>query len=333
MGNEDLGSHYHQIGELSQATKAYGRMRDFCTTPAHIASMSFRIMQVSIDRGDWLAVMSNIHKVRNLQVKQEDAIKTEAKINAAHGLSHLAQGHYHEAAEKFLHVDPALADSYNEVLTSNDVAVYGGLCALASMDRIELQGKVLESVSFRQFLEMEPHIRRAISFFCSRKFRQCLEILESYKADYLLDIHLQHHIEDIYSAIRNKSIVAYFIPFSRVTLSEVADVFFPNVSDQRIIDDELVNLIERGLLDFKIDLEDRVLIENETNVRMETYDRILGTLQDFEKELHIKILTANARAAGLVIQPPPKKGDTQHFSETESMDEGTAPRSPGQSRR
>merc|ERR1711939_1183957 len=34
MGNEDLGSHYYRIGDLVNASKAYSRMRDYCTTPA-----------------------------------------------------------------------------------------------------------------------------------------------------------------------------------------------------------------------------------------------------------------------------------------------------------
>ena len=53
MGNEDLGSHYHSIGDLNNALKAYSRMRDYCTTPAHIASTSFRIIQVGENDAVW----------------------------------------------------------------------------------------------------------------------------------------------------------------------------------------------------------------------------------------------------------------------------------------
>ena len=308
MGNEDLGVHYHQIGDLSAATKAYARMRDYCTTPAHIASMSFRIIQVSIDRGDWLAVMSNVHKIKNLQVKKEDALKNLPRTNAAYALSHMAQGHYHDAAINFLSVDPALADTYTEVLTSNDVAVYGGLCALASMDRTELTAKVLDSPTFRQFLELEPHIRRAISFFCNSKYSQCLEILEAYKADYLLDLHLHPHVQPIYSAIRSKAIVAYFAPFSRVTLASMAQVFFPTVTDTTIVDNELIDMIERGILDAKIDLEKRVLVSKESDLRNEVQENVLRTIEEFTRELHLKILRMNASAAGIEVKPASKRG-------------------------
>jgi hypothetical protein len=40
---------------------------------------------------------------------------------------------------QFLEVGPELGNSYNEVMAPQDVATYGGLCALASFDRMELK--------------------------------------------------------------------------------------------------------------------------------------------------------------------------------------------------
>jgi len=40
---------------------------------------------------------------------------------------------------QFLEVSPELGNSYNEVIAPQDVATYGGLCALASFDRTELK--------------------------------------------------------------------------------------------------------------------------------------------------------------------------------------------------
>lgn len=40
---------------------------------------------------------------------------------------------------QFLEVGPDLGNSYNEVIAAQDVATYGGLCALASFDRAELK--------------------------------------------------------------------------------------------------------------------------------------------------------------------------------------------------
>ncbi|KKK13951.1 COP9 signalosome complex subunit 1 [Aspergillus ochraceoroseus] len=289
MGNEDLGQHYHQIGDLVSAFKAYSRMRDYCTTPSHIASMLFKIINVAIERGDWLSVQSHVSRLRGLQSKQEEQAKNQPKMSAAMGLSQLHSGSYLEAANSFLATDPSLSDSYNEVLTSNDVAVYGGLCALASMDRNELQRRVLDNNSFRNFLELEPHIRRAISFFCNSKFRPCLEILEAYRADYLLDIHLQRHVQTLYTRIRTKSIQQYLIPFNRVSLDSMSKIFVlgsrpnqPSETDSSSpFVQELIGLIQDSTLDARIDLEKRVLVSSQDDLRMEVQEAALDSLENY----------------------------------------------------
>ncbi|KAF7509504.1 hypothetical protein GJ744_007904 [Endocarpon pusillum] len=308
MGNEDLGAHYHAIGDLASATKAYGRMRDYCTTPAHIASTSFRVIEVAIDQNNWLAVQSSVHKIRNLQLKADDHGKAQPKTQAAMGLSQMHAGDYRDAAISFLNTDPSLGDKYNEVLTSNDVAVYGGLCALASMSREELQALVLDNTTFRNFLELEPHIRRAINFFCSAKYTQSLAILDAYRADYLLDLHLQRHLVKIYGRIRTKSIVQYFAPFSHVTLDSMARTFASQDQSNPPIEDELVPLIAAGTLKAKIDLEHRVLVADEVDLRAEVHREALESVKRFKKEAHLKLMRMEFLNAGLEIKAPPRQG-------------------------
>ncbi|BDD57699.1 hypothetical protein MAP00_003045 [Monascus purpureus] len=311
MGNEDLGLHYHQIGQLAPASKAYSHMREFCTTPGHVASMLFKIINVAIERGDWLSVQSNVNRLRNLQSKPEEQARHQPKISAALGLSQLHSELYLEAANSFLSVDPSLAYTYNEVLTPNDVAVYGGLCALASMDRSELQRHVLENNSFRNFLELEPHIRRAISFFCNSKFRPCLDILDAYRADYLLDLHLQRHFEALYSQIRTKSIQQYLVPFSLVSLDSMAKIFAPTVmggqaqplDSQSPLVQELIELIRDGTLEMRIDLEKGVLVSNQTDLRTDVQQAALDSVQEYIREAHIRLLRTNILHAGLEVRP------------------------------
>ncbi|KAL2870018.1 COP9 signalosome complex subunit 1 [Aspergillus lucknowensis] len=310
MGNEDLGQHYHRTGDLTAASKAYSRMRDFCTTPSHVASMLFKIISVAIERGEWLSVQSNVQRLRSLQTKQEEQSKNQPKISAALGLSQLHSGSYLDAANSFLATEPSLGDSYNDILSSNDVAVYGGLCALASMDRNELQRRVLDNNSFRNFLELEPHIRRAISFFCNSKFRPCLEILDAYRADYLLDIHLQRHVETLYTRIRTKSIQQYLVPFNRVSLESMSKIFvLGNRTDQPSPDSnsafvqELIELIQNGTLDSRIDLEKHVIVSSQGDKRIEVQEAALESLENYIEEAHIRLLRTNIVRAGLEVRP------------------------------
>lgn len=315
MASEELGKHYHSIGDLQSALKNFNRMRDYCTTPAHIATVAFHVIAVNIEQKSWLGVQNQVSKIRNLQMKPEE---NQPRVAAAQGLHHMALGDYREAAGAFLGVETTLGDSYNEILSSNDVAVYGGLCALASMSRSELKSHVLESTSFRSFLELEPHIRRAINSFCASKYSQCLEILELYRADYMLDIYLQDQLPTIYQRIRTKSIVQYFQPFSRVTLDSMEKMFgtAPNWSSKQgtqnakaaseAFRDELIQMIQSHALSARIDLENDVLIAHESSRRAAMQQEALETVDSFIREARLKLMRLNAINGGLEVKPAGK---------------------------
>jgi len=323
MGSEELGVHYHQTGDLANALKSFNRMRDYCTTPAHIASTAFRVIAINIEQKNWLGVSSQVTKIRSLQFKPEETAKNAPKICVAQGLQYMSLGDFKEAANSFLNTDFSLGDSYNEVISSNDVAVYGGLCALASMNRSELQSKVLDNTNFRSFLELEPHIRRAINSFCASKYSQCLDILESYRADYLLDIYLQDQLSTIYQSIRTKSIVQYFQPFSRVTLDSMEQMFGGSsdrsgtsasngtsshtTASYEIFKNELISMIESNALQARIDLENNVLIAYEESPRAVMQQQALDTVDNFIREARIKLLRLNAMNGGLEVKPAPKE--------------------------
>lgn len=332
MGNEDLGTHYYTIGDLNNALKAYSRMRDYCTTPAHIASTAFRIIAVSIEQKSWLAVNAQVVKIHNLQMKPDDNTRSLPKTFAALGLYQMSIRDYRLAATSFLTCDSSLGDSYNDVVTSNDIAVYGGLCALASMSRSELQTRVLENTNFRNFLELEPHIRRAIAFFCASKYSQCLEILDSYRADYLLDLYLQPLLPDIYKKIRTKSIIQYFQPFSTVTL-ESMEKMFSSRSDSNPSDDggaakqefleEVIALIEGGKLDARIDLEHETLVALDHEPRAEAQQEALNMVEAFTREARMKLIGLQAISAGLEIKQLPRKKGWDTDTEFTSYDDNS----------
>ena len=46
MGHNDLGDHYYNMGDLSNALKSYMRTRDYCTTPKHVVDMCLAVIRV-----------------------------------------------------------------------------------------------------------------------------------------------------------------------------------------------------------------------------------------------------------------------------------------------
>ncbi|KPI45039.1 COP9 signalosome complex subunit 1 [Cyphellophora attinorum] len=321
MGNEDLGIHYQDLGDLINASKAFGRMRDFCTTPAHISQTAFHIIDVAVEQRNWMAVQSQVVKIQALQMKPEES-RHQRIVTAINGLQRMCNGEYKDAAFLFLSCDPAISELgqiLTKFMTLNDIAVYGGLCALATMSRSELQARVLDNPSFRNFLELEPHIRRATSFFVACKYTQCLEILESYRNDYLLDLYLQPHVDRLYRRVREKSIVQYFEPFGSVRLENMEKVFgeaavktttnnaattngVTHISITLL--DELVTLIEEGKLNARLDMEKNLLVVSKPDARVDTYKEAERTLDNFTKDAYLKLMRITMANAGLETKAP-----------------------------
>lgn len=255
MGHEDLAKHLWATGALAQAYEALAKMRTEVQTAKHVVEVSKLIIELSIDQRNWMVVLNHVQKIRQLQQNSEEEKAIQPFLQIASGLGHLASGAYRLAANAFLSTDASTGTSSTELVSPNDVAIYGTLCALASMDRIEMQSRVLDNPNFRAFLELEPHLRRAVTFFVNSRFSACLDILTAYRADYQLDMWLSKHISEIYEQVRSKAIIQYCIPFSCVTLDSMATMFG---NAGKPIENELVDMIERGVLEGRIDTQNRV---------------------------------------------------------------------------
>lgn len=270
MGNEDLGRHYEMIGNLQGAAEAYNRMRADVTTAKQIVDVGRHLANIAVQRQDWALLQGSLTKMTGAQQDEDRSAQTYGKV--LQGIAQMGLEKFEDAAYTFLHIDP-LKDvkdggDYSNIATPNDVAVYGGLLALATMDRKQLQTRVLDNGNFRTFLELEPHIRKAISLFVNGRYSACLAILESYRADYLLDIYLQRHVPTIYSRIRSKCIVQYFEPFSCVTLANLEAAFgLPGKNLQP----ELVSMIKSGALQARINTMDQVSLDVPARCTMTEY--------------------------------------------------------------
>ncbi|KAG4424901.1 hypothetical protein IFR04_001872 [Cadophora malorum] len=298
MGNEDCGKHYQAIGDLQKAFDAYGRMRQDVSMNKHIIDTSRHLIEVGIEQKNWIAVSSNVQKIKSLGATEEEKL-LQPYLCAAEGLARLDEGDYGTTALQFLSAESGMGLSCNTIISPNDVAIYGGLCALATMDRNELQSKVLENSNFRTYLELEPHIRRAISFFVNSRYSACLNVLEAYKTDYYLDIHLQKHVDDIYQLVRSKSIVQYFIPFSCVTLDSLNSAF---ATPGKTIEKELSAMIQRKELDARIDTQNRLLTSVPSAPRSALQSSTLKTAKEYELEARRRIQHMNIHGADLEIK-------------------------------
>ncbi|KAF4962065.1 hypothetical protein FSARC_9832 [Fusarium sarcochroum] len=328
MGNEDLGMHFEKTGYLDAAAEAYNRMRQDVTTTKHIIDCGMHLVNVYLSRRDWTMVINSLGKITGVQSGEEERFY-QPYTKLVSGIALLGLKHYKDAASNFLQVDSALPSTqYNHIASPNDIAIYGGLLALATMERKELQTRVLDNQSFRSFLELEPHIRKAISLFVNGRYSNCLSILESVRNDYLLDIYLQRHISTIYSQIRNKCIIQYFVPFSCVTLESLNQAF---ATEGESIETELVSMIREGTLKARLDTKNQLLIAIQPNPRLEMQKQAIAVASQYEQEAKERLRRMSIIAAGLEVagKRQPHAGHIGRGIDEQWYDDAKAPGQPG----
>lgn len=338
MGNEDLGAFYYEIGDLANANKAYTRMREYCTTPKHVSEMELKLLLVAAAQDNWMAVQAHAYKIQNLVQAPAEKILLDAPLQAALGLANMCTSQYKTAATHFLAVDPSLVAEFastdssiskftHQLLTPNDIAVYGGLTALASLSAADLRVRALDQgTSFRTYLELEPAVRRAVACFVAAKYPGVLAALAAYRTDYLLDIHLRRHVHALHAAIRKKCLIEHCRPFSHVRVDALATAFATPVEDMRT---ELLELIGAGSLEARLDLVDDTLVASVRDRRAGAYAKALAMAADHERSLKLRLFNISMQNAGLVVQGKPNAQNSQGSQSGKQMAGGNG----GQGRR
>eukprot|EP00177_Eucheuma_denticulatum_P005719 GFKZ01010422.1.p1 GENE.GFKZ01010422.1~~GFKZ01010422.1.p1 ORF type:complete len:453 (+),score=72.98 GFKZ01010422.1:174-1532(+) len=273
-GHTDLGDFFHQRGKLQQARGDYTKTRDYCINAAQHAEMCLKVITVSV-QGDEFSHVEN-HCMLAEDIPEVDKTSLEmVKMRACAGLSLLVRGSYGTATSRFLEVNTesseekvgALQKEFGDIVALEDVATYGALCALATLDRAMLTKQVMEREEFRALLELVPDVREVVNDFYHSRYTRCLETLARIRGELMLDMYLgrEDHVENLYRLIRRKAIMQYVSPFLSADLHRMARVFGTTVLE---LEEELLVLIENGSIAARIDTQNGSLHAKQTNVRL-----------------------------------------------------------------
>ncbi|KAM3860160.1 COP9 signalosome complex subunit 1 isoform 6-T6 [Diretmus argenteus] len=283
-GHDDLGDHYLDCGDLSNALKCYSRARDYCTSAKHVINMCLNVIKVSVYLQNWSHVLSYVSKAestpeiaeqRGERDCQSQAVLT--KLKCAAGLAELASRKYKQAAKCFLLASFDHCD-FPELLSPSNVAVYGGMCALATFDRQELQKNVISSSSFKLFLELEPQVRDIIFKFYESKYASCLKMLDEIK---------------------------YFSPYVSADMTNMAQAFNTTVA---ALEDELTQLILEGLINARIDSHSKILYARDVDQRSTTFEKSIHMGKEFQRRAKAMILRAAVLRNQIHVKSPPREG-------------------------
>jgi COP9 signalosome complex subunit 1 len=89
----------------------------------------------------------------------------QPKLRVALGLAHLAEGKYYDAAIIFTSLTIELNTQFATVISAEDIALYGSILGLATMDRELLHGCVIDGI-FKGRLEVKSLCALFVYFVC-----------------------------------------------------------------------------------------------------------------------------------------------------------------------
>ena len=320
MGHTDLGDFHYERGDFNTALKCYVRTRDYCTTSKHVVSMCLHVIKASIQMGNFTHVTNYITKAESTSDGTEPTLVAQLRVAA--GLAFLEARRYKLAARKFLEVSPEKGSIYSEVCSAQDVALYGGLCALASFDRAELKSKLVDSPGFKAFLELYPQVREAVHDFFHSRYASCLAHLEKLRPDLLLDLHLHDHVKQLYDDVRSKALVQYFSPFATVDMSLMATAFNVTVEG---LEKELAALIMVKQIPARIDSQAKVLHARHADQRTATFATALKVGEEFMRDTKALLLRINLMRADFVVKGEGQIGGPSKSSRQEARASAAAP--------
>eukprot|EP00168_Porphyra_purpurea_P018133 TRINITY_DN6609_c0_g1_i3.p2 TRINITY_DN6609_c0_g1~~TRINITY_DN6609_c0_g1_i3.p2 ORF type:complete len:381 (-),score=186.45 TRINITY_DN6609_c0_g1_i3:304-1446(-) len=237
------------------------------------------------------------------------------KLRCCSGLALLAAGKFRAAAIQFTSTpftatDDAsaavLAANLSDALALEDVAIYGGLCALATFDREEMASQVLASPAFGNYLELVPAVREALNDFHAARYGSCLAAVAALEREASVDFYLRPHLGDLVARIRVRAVSAYVSPFTTVMLSRMAPAL--RCADVGALTAELAGLISDGTIDGRIDVHHGVLVRDRQSGQHESLAKAAARGAEAVAEAEALTLRVALLKANLIIRRPTSAG-------------------------
>lgn len=158
-------------------------------------------------------------------------------------------------------------NQFNTVLSAEDLALYGGLLGLITLDRAAIE-RTIDVEVWRERIDVIPQLREAIRLYMKADYGGCLKLIMADKVDKGIsgsvegvatikermarDIFLHRHMDALWKMMREKCIVQYYRPYSSISLDIMVDSFGFDTVDE--VEDVVASLIEsRRIIGAKID--------------------------------------------------------------------------------
>eukprot|EP01034_Spumella_vulgaris_P025381 gene25381-31838_t len=271
--HNNLAQFHRQTGNLNEAMKCYLRTRDFCATPQHNSEMCLNIIGISIDLNQFFNANNFLNKITDTSAD----IVLSSKLKAAAGMVFLHDSLYKAAALKFLEVDSVLGNSYTDVITSEDVGLYGTVCALATFTRQELRRSFVEKKGFfNNFTSLIPELKTLATGFIHGKYDGLLKHLDALRPRLLIDVHIGKSTQTLLNMIFERLIVQYCSPYDVVDMTRMATALG---MDMDHLEKTVSQLITSDKLPARIDSQEKTLRRISVDNRSVLVEKVLNLAQ------------------------------------------------------
>ncbi|KAL7416943.1 26S proteasome subunit RPN7-domain-containing protein [Mrakia frigida] len=307
MCHVDLAKLYLKCGDPQGALKSFVKTREFNSTGQQMLEMCMSIIEVDITLHAYLQIPPYIVKAEaalerpqssllgsanpsiplsaaQARAREEELARVEeekkittTRLQVARALSSLGQGAYEQAARQFLQVKGELGSWAKTVISPSELAIYGSLCAVATLRRSALKSELLGNESFRAFVDEESYVRDIVDSFVEGKYKIALDLLETHSARHLLTPHLAHHLSNLTQSVRRRALIQYFQPFESVKLSRMGTAF--GMKEEEVLR-MVIELVESGEIDGRVDLPNKVLRARKEDPRSKLF---YDAMRDGEK--------------------------------------------------
>lgn len=302
--NKMQGDLYYKCGNIKEAQKYYNKNKDFSNTSQHIIETYLDLIKTYFEQGDDLNVKTYISKIENKTSELKKNVQLRNTVKCYSGLCYVRQRNYKAAARIFTEMNIDLNDLNPEIIAPNDVAIYGGLCALLSFNREDLKTKVIDNTKFKSYLELEPQIFDLINTFYNSKYITMIEILDNIKPNLLLDINLKPSVVEIYKIINEKALIQYFSPFQTVDMNKMAKSFNMTVPE---LQEKLVKLIESNNIKARIDSHNKILYAKRADQRNNLFRKTLKLGKENKQIIEDLLLRMKMEEKNLIINKKNEK--------------------------
>lgn len=283
MCYDDLGYFYYQIGDMKKSLTQFLAMKNYCSTNLHLLDLSLRILMVHFQMefelttdGQFSNAMVNFDSIPS-NIQQDK----KTHLDLLHGLFHLLRGNYVSCMKYLITIDYDTCLKFPQYLSPTDLLIYVALCALSCSDYHQIRLLIKDNARFRKFLELEPEIEEMLDLAAHFKYRKCLDLLESWKNDFLLDIFVSPQWEDLYSLIQRNFLKDFLKPYCQISLSQIHEEF--SVLQLPMLESLLILLISSNDIPFRYDSDAKTLILNDVDVQSETITEISQNLPRYER--------------------------------------------------